>query len=233
MIKNDIKSIINRIYDYPNENNKLLYFLKKLGVNEKHEILDVGCGYGRLLDLLTKKGLNVFGVDVNHQIIQKNREAGLQCMTVEEFSETGKKYDVLIMFHIIEHFPPKELLTFMDSYLDKLKIGGHLIIATPLMTKYFYDDFDHIKPYYPKGIEMVFSENSAQVQFYSRNKLILKRLWYKKYYFRFVHKKSLYIKTPVTKMMQFIAILSAIIFKVSGGVLGKKDGWMGIYQKIT
>ena len=55
------------------------------------------------------------------------------------------------MSHVIEHFAPSDLLVFMDGYIDLLRPGGHLIIATPLMSPYFYDDFDHIKPLSTSG----------------------------------------------------------------------------------
>jgi len=60
------------------------------------------------------------------------------------------------MSHIIEHFAPHDLLPFIDSYLHRLQPGGRLIICTPLLTKNFYNDFDHVKPYQPVGIGMVF-----------------------------------------------------------------------------
>ena len=56
----------------------------------------------------------------------------------------------------------------MDGYLDRLKVGGHLVIATPLMSNNFYDDFDHVRPYQSLGILMVFGGGAAQVQYYAR-----------------------------------------------------------------
>jgi predicted SAM-dependent methyltransferase len=65
------------------------------------------------------------------------------------------------MSHVIEHFSPKDLIPFLDDYLDRLKVGGRLVIAIPLLTPYFYDDFDHVKPYHPMGILMVFCADRA------------------------------------------------------------------------
>ena len=134
---------------------------------------------------------------------------------------------------MIEHFSPEALLQFMEFYLDRLKCGGYLIIATPLMTKYFYDDFDHVKPYTPTGIEMVFSGLDAQVQYYSKKKLKLLDIKYKKYYYRLINKRGLYVKKKSRYLILGINFLSAVIFKLSWGVLGKRDGWIGIYKKIS
>jgi hypothetical protein len=40
------------------------------------------------------------------------------------------------------------------------------------------------------------------------------------------------LKTPRRIFILFLGMLSAILFKLSGGILGKKDGWMGLYQKV-
>jgi hypothetical protein len=118
----------------------------------------------------------------------------------------------------------------MDAYLDKLKDGGILIIATPILTEYFFEDFDHIKPYYPAGINMVFSGDGAQVQYYSRNKLRMVDLWYKKYFYRWTNTKFIYF--PGNRFIQvFSKLLFALLFKISFGIVGRKDGWVGVFCK--
>src|SRR5437588_11052930 len=114
-------------------------------------VLDVGCGYGRLLALVKAAGFEVTGVEINAEIVAANRKAGLSCISADEFKTSNDRYDVMLMAHVIEHFAPADLLHFMDIYLDRLKPGGRLVIATPLMSDYFYDDFDHIRPYQPAG----------------------------------------------------------------------------------
>lgn len=232
-----MKKFFKKLNDFTischDELENLNYLLKSVGINGAHKVLDVGCGYGRVLDFLTKHYYDVAGVDKNKHIVQINKKACRNCQDLDEFKEDKKIYDVIIMFHVIEHFSPGELLEFMDFYLDRLKTRGYLIIATPLMTKYFYDDFDHIKPYNPVGIEMVFNASCAQVQYYSRNKLKLENIKYKKYYYRLTDLKGLYIKTINKYFILFIHFLSALAFKLSLGILGKKDGWMGLYKKIS
>src|SRR5690349_793215 len=124
-------------------------------------VLDVGCGYGRYLRLLSERGVDAVGVDVNESIVQANRRDGLQCMTPEEFFRSAVKPRVILMSHVIEHFPPRDLVAFVDKWLDRLEPGGELVIATPLESPHFYDDFDHVKPYHPEGLMMVFGGDRA------------------------------------------------------------------------
>ena len=140
-------------------------------------VLEVGCGYGRFLRPMTAAGLQATGIDINPGIVAANCAAGLTCMSPEEFSASDQTWDVILMAHVIEHFSPADLVHFMDTHLDRLQPGGRIIIATPLMSSFFYDDFDHGKPYQPTGIMMVFGEGAAQVQYYARNRLRLHDVW--------------------------------------------------------
>lgn len=201
-------------------------------ISHQARVLDVGCGRGRYLRILSGVGFDVTGVDVNRELVQANREAGLRCVTTEEFSRTNETYDVVLMSHVIEHFAPKDLVPFLDNYLDRLKVGGRLIIATPLLTRFFYDDFDHVKPYHPMGLLMVFGAGQAQVQYYSRNKLRLDDVWIRRGHWRFAHRRARYINSSVTRLLQIAEFASALAFRLSGGLIGQADGWVGMFQKV-
>jgi SAM-dependent methyltransferase len=230
-LHNNIFNISNKLFYTDNENRNLLKLINMLNLNQGHKILDIGCGYGNNIKLLRSKGLNVLGIDVNPDIVKKNVEAGLNCMTPEEYNMTTDIFDLLVMSHVIEHFNPPELLTFMDSHLDRLKKDGHLIISTPLLSKYFFADYDHVKPYYPTGINMVFGDESSQVQYYARNKLKLIDICFRKGSYRFTHYKGFYID-QCSKIPIILNIILSLLFRASFGIIGITDGWMGLYQKI-
>jgi SAM-dependent methyltransferase len=209
-------------------------FLKCISASHERQCkaLEVGCGYGRRLRLLTELGFDATGVDANSELVRANQEAGLRCLLAEEFTLTNDTYDVVLMSHVIEHFLPKDLLPFLDSYLDRLKVGGKLIIATPLLTPYFYDDFDHAKPYHPMGILMVFGTDLAQVQYYSRNKLALEDVWIRRSPLRPPHTRGRYMQSIQARPRQMLEFFSALLFRVSGGLIGESDGWVGMFRKV-
>lgn len=218
-------------YDIP----QILKFFNQYSLKDKKQskVLDVGCGYGEKLKALQQAGYDVLGIDVNPHLVEANQKNGFNCMTLEEFNQTSDRFDFILMSHIVEHFSPIELKEFMDFYLDRLNIGGYLIIATPILSKSFYDDFDHIKPYYPQGILMVFSERyDDQVQYTSRNKLKLKDIWFRRRHYRPQFFRSQYIRTSWTKVFQLLETFSKILCIVSRGIIGTTDGWIGVFEKV-
>ncbi len=230
-ITKTMTGIFNAMLNIRNEEQRLLKLIYSINLSPGQKILDVGCGYGKKMELLSLHGFELTGVDVNLDIIKTNREAGLNCMTVQEFNRTEDLYDVLLMSHVIEHFQPSDLLTFMDAHLNRLKIGGHLIIATPLNSPYFYEDFDHVKPYHPTGINMVFCSKNDQVQHCSQNKIELLDIWFRKGPYKLIFSPGLYL-SKYNKFPFLMNVGFAILFRLSFGMIGKTDGWMGLYRKV-
>ncbi|MBS0286838.1 MAG: class I SAM-dependent methyltransferase [Proteobacteria bacterium] len=227
--------MLKKLYQYitspDNEKEKLLAFVDKIAKSNKTKILDVGCGYGRYLKPLQSKGYDIVGVDKNEAIVNENKKNGLNCISLEALQEMNVSFDLIICAHIIEHFTPTELFSFLDYYLSKLNKGGYLIIATPLYTHYFYDDFDHVKPYHPEGLQMVFGGKDSQVQYTSDQHMVLRDIWFRKSPMVSAFHRAKYFKSPMTRVLQLKDLLMSLLYRVSLGFIGKKDGWIGVFQK--
>lgn len=226
-----LDSLHAQIQRLDGETQQVMRFVLAACAEAGQRVLDVACGHGRFLTLLNGAGLEATGVDINPKSVAKLRDAGLDCLSVDELNGSAKKYDVLLMAHIIEHFSPDALLPFLDGYLDRLKEGGRLVIATPLMTDYFYDDFDHIRPYQPVGIQMVFGEGMPQVQYYSRNKLVLRDIWFRRSPKRLSHARGRYFPGSGRSLVLGLELLAGVAFLLSARLVGTTDGWVGVFEK--
>ena len=94
-------------------------------------LLDVGCGSGGFLRNMQRLGWNVEGVEVDPAAVAQARSQGLPVKygTLEDQRYTDSTFDVITLFHVIEHlFEPIEVL-FECRRL--LKNGGQLILITP------------------------------------------------------------------------------------------------------
>ena len=212
----------------------------QLGIR-RLKILDIGCGYGRFALPLIGAGHEYLGIEANPDIVAANRKNGINCVTNGEFegrsaqlstaAETSD-YDVILMAHVIEHFQHQDLVQFMDKFLDLLPSGCHLLILTPLMSSHFYDDFDHVKPYQPAGLNLVFCRTDSQVQYRSRNRLVPVDLWYRRSPITFSHLKAKNMRTSLTPFVRGLEVLLVLAHRLSFGLIGTTDGWAGLYKKI-
>ncbi|MDX1463207.1 MAG: class I SAM-dependent methyltransferase, partial [Marinirhabdus sp.] len=91
-------------------------------------LLDIGAGTGDFLVAAKNKGWTVAGVEVNDAARSKASEKGIDLHHV--VTEIGnEKFDVITMWHVLEHIPNLE--ETIQSLHQLLKSNGRLIIAVP------------------------------------------------------------------------------------------------------
>lgn len=234
---NTIKKILINNYDIltrVNHEENIINALLNKYANKNDKILEVGCGYGRILKLISTNFNNTTGVDVNQKSVDKLKNQGFNVYNIEEFKDKNRneKYDVIILSHIIEHFNPNELLKFLEIYLPYLNSNGYVLIATPLYTKYFYDDFDHIKPYQPIGLKMIFENKESQVQYHSNFNLKLVDIYFRKSPFKITYHRSFYVKKSgiLPYFPYLINLILSLLYKITFRSISKTDGWIGIFK---
>ncbi|MFX1537939.1 MAG: class I SAM-dependent methyltransferase [Promethearchaeota archaeon] len=94
-------------------------------------LLDVGCGNGSFLETAKKFSRNVCGVDTSAYCCRTCKEKSLTvyCGELEEVNFPNSSFDVVTMFHVIEHvLDPRSLLVEVRRIL---KVGGGVVVRTP------------------------------------------------------------------------------------------------------
>jgi 2-polyprenyl-3-methyl-5-hydroxy-6-metoxy-1,4-benzoquinol methylase len=96
------------------------------------EILDFGCGNGKLSEILTFTTYN--GVDINTEVIEnaKIKNMGVNNVnffSINEFDSLQKKYDYIILSAVLEHF--QDPISQLGKLIKMLNFQGKLIITTP------------------------------------------------------------------------------------------------------
>jgi SAM-dependent methyltransferase len=222
--------MLNFIRYFSDERRKLTKLLRDLDRNTP--VLDVGCGYGRNLLLMRQMGFtNLAGVEINPVLAAQVRAQGFECFSPDDMEGNSGRYGMLLMSHIIEHFEYVSLKSFIESYLRCLRSEGFLVIATPLFHDAFYNDFDHVKPYLPLGINMVFGAEAAQVQFQSSHVLRLEAIDFFKDQLRVRFHPAIYKLGSQAWPIQLNRLLK-LLFVLSGGLIGRKVGWIGCYRQL-
>jgi len=73
----------------------------------KGKLLDIGCSAGFFITCLRRYGWNVSGIDISEwatEFARKKLELNVFTGTVEDI-QYNEKYDIITMYHILEHFP--------------------------------------------------------------------------------------------------------------------------------
>jgi SAM-dependent methyltransferase len=131
-----------------------------LGLVAEHQpVLDVGCGRGEFLGLLTSEGIAGTGVDNDPGMVERCQALDLPATLadVNEYLDGLGDGTLGSIFsaQVIEHLPVDELRRFMSLSLRKLKPGGLFIAETvnphsiPAL-KTFWVDLTHKHPIFPE-----------------------------------------------------------------------------------
>ena len=94
-------------------------------------LLDIGAGGGEFTFLAGKMGYDSAGIDPASGYIEHAREnygADLRALDLDQI-ESGKKYDLITLFHVLEHLP--DPLGAIKSIAGHLEDQGILYVEVP------------------------------------------------------------------------------------------------------
>ncbi|MCF6348305.1 MAG: class I SAM-dependent methyltransferase [Flavobacteriaceae bacterium] len=189
---NSKKSLLNKVYQIVRSYTikQKIKLINSFNETDK-KILDIGTGTGDFLVACKNSGWIVNGVEPNkdarvlantklqidnHKIYKDVEELKLHSCHLERSRETAlSTYDVITMWHVLEHVP--NLTEYVSNLKQLLKPNGTLIIAVPN-----YKSFDavHYKEYWaafdvPRHL-WHFSKTAIQKLFQQENMKVVKTL---------------------------------------------------------
>jgi SAM-dependent methyltransferase len=128
------------------------YFRKWLPSAKNASILEVGCGWGKLLHLFSALGYgNALGIDLSANQVNVARQIALNVELadgVEWLRDKSAQFDLIVSLDVIEHMKKDEVLVFLERCVHALKPGGRLVLQTPNADSPFglqhrYNDLTH------------------------------------------------------------------------------------------
>ncbi len=129
-----------------------IYLRGWLPLHKEASILEIGCGGGKLLYFLKKKGYsNLHGVDISPEQVNLSKQV-IENVTegnaVEFLLMHINSFDLIVGVDIIEHLKKDEVFDFLDACYNALKTGGRFILQTPnaespMGLMHRYHDFTH------------------------------------------------------------------------------------------
>lgn len=94
-------------------------------------LLDVGCGSGEALDVLTRVGWDACGIEVDPKAVAVARRKNLAVFegTLSEAPFSPCSFDAVTSSHVFEHVHDQRL--FLNQCFELLRPGGTLVLITP------------------------------------------------------------------------------------------------------
>lgn len=121
--------------------------------NKKLNILEIGCGKGYTLLTLKDLGFtNIKGIDIDQKQIESSNEKGLNVIhiidTIEFLQSSNEKYDLIIMFDVLEHIKKEKQQTFLKAIQQSMNKNSILLLSVPnadsiVSSRYRYVDWTH------------------------------------------------------------------------------------------
>jgi 2-polyprenyl-3-methyl-5-hydroxy-6-metoxy-1,4-benzoquinol methylase len=127
-------------------------------------VLDIGCGRGEFLEILTEHGIKGKGIDLDQDMIDYclSRELDVEKADAIKYLESldDKSLDGIFLDQVVEHMEPEYLISMLRLCHQKLNYGYNIVIETvnPLSLvsfMNFYVDMTHQKPLHPETINFL------------------------------------------------------------------------------
>jgi SAM-dependent methyltransferase len=141
-------------------------------VKESAPVIDLGCGRGEWLELLSESGISARGVENNSLQVRQCTDRGLDVAEQDLFvylqSLPDESAGAITGFHIIEHVSFNALVALLNEVLRVLRPGGVAIFETPnpenviVGSNYFYLDPTHRHPLPTELMEFLFKNRGFE-----------------------------------------------------------------------
>jgi O-antigen chain-terminating methyltransferase len=145
-----------------------LPLVRQLKLDASRPALDIACGRGEWIQLLTENRIPVAGMDINADSAEICRQKGFDVEESDLFEYLERRplerYGLVTGFHIIEHLSLEQQQELFRVVHDRLAPGGMMILETPnpenttVGACNFYIDPTHTRPVPPPLLEYFASE---------------------------------------------------------------------------
>jgi SAM-dependent methyltransferase len=113
--------------------------------------LDLGCGEGRLLQVLRGRGWQATGLELNPVLAGEARRLGFEVVAGGvEHAALGGPFELITAFHLLEHL--RSPTAALDRTRSWLRPGGVLVVETPLRPD--FDNIDHLYCFSAASLEL-------------------------------------------------------------------------------
>jgi 2-polyprenyl-3-methyl-5-hydroxy-6-metoxy-1,4-benzoquinol methylase len=139
---------------------------------ERKNVIDLGCGRGEFVEVLSDKAVHVTGVERNQRMFDYCRGRNLNVVQADLFdfleSLPDASLDGVFAAQVVEHLSPEENLRLIDLWKKKLQPSG-IVVAETINPHCAYAlgnfclDPTHVRPVPPRLLTFMFEQSSLRL----------------------------------------------------------------------
>jgi 2-polyprenyl-3-methyl-5-hydroxy-6-metoxy-1,4-benzoquinol methylase len=141
----------NGTRDYLDQGERFKKEISRTGLTPPATVLEVGFGDGLFLDWAKHEGFKITGVELNDDFCrsaEKKGHAVLRGNAIEVLESCTEKYDLVVLFDVLEHFTLEEVMKLLAGARSVLAHSGRILARfpngqSPFGRVYQYGDATH------------------------------------------------------------------------------------------
>jgi len=109
--------------------------LEALDLRPGMHVLEIGCGWGQMAEMLARKGVHVTALTLSREQLRFTRDrieaaglSGLVDVRFEDYRDVSGKFDRIVSIEMIEAVGESHWPIYFRTLRDRLKPGGHAVL---------------------------------------------------------------------------------------------------------
>lgn len=139
--------------------------LRQHAVPKSGRMLEIGFGSGHFLSWAKSEGFQAVGVEVNARFVDSAKEKGLEVyelplQKIGQLKASVAQFDVVVIFDVLEHLYPDEIIGLFKELRSLVAPGGQLICRfpnglSPFSTQTQWADLTHVTVLTPERLRQI------------------------------------------------------------------------------
>jgi 2-polyprenyl-3-methyl-5-hydroxy-6-metoxy-1,4-benzoquinol methylase len=139
----------------------------------RRNVVDLGCGRGEFVELLSEQGIPATGIDMNEEMIESCQARGLKVVLAGLFeyleSRPDRSIGGIFSAQVVEHLSSNQIMRLVELCGTKLEAGGIVVVETInanclYALGNFYLDPTHVKPVPCNLLQFMFEQAGFEIR---------------------------------------------------------------------